>query len=127
MGKKDFKPRHMRSTRIDDDGNEVVHYTIQVGPSSFVTDKNPPDGGYCDNCGVAVDARHFQSLVDKLATSGVTIINLQKKLAEYEGDAGELEADQLGAEDAEELDHLDDEADEVGTPDPEPHAFWKEP
>lgn len=106
MGKKDFKPRHMRSATIDDDGNEMVHHTIQVGPSSFIADKNPPDG-HCDNCGVEIDARHFQEV--------------QNRLARYESEFGELAEEQADAENAEEIAHLDDEADLVGTSDPEPY------
>ncbi len=125
MGKKNFKPRHMRSTRTDRDGNEMIHHTVQVGPSSFIADKNPPDGGYCDNCGVEIDMRHYQDLIDRLTRSGVTILTLQKKIAEYEGDGGELAEEQAEADEKEEIEHLDDEADEVdevGTPDPEPQS-----
>ncbi len=111
MGKKDFKPRHMRSVHTDSDGVEVVQHITQVGPSSFVADSNPPDSGYCDHCGVELDERHFASLLEKLADSGVTIHNLQKRLSQYDGDGDALE-------NAEELAHLDDESDAVGTPDP---------
>jgi len=93
----------MRKVHIDKDGNESVHYLKQVGPSSFMPDPEPPESGYCDHCGVAIDPRHTEELRDRVA-------HLEARLVKYEPLNLQAEADQEEAEISEEEEIYAEEA-----------------
>ena len=93
----------MRKVHIDKDGNESVHYLKQVGPSSFMPDPDPPEFGYCDHCGVAIDPRHTKELRDRIAY-------LESRLAYYEPLNLQAEEDQEDAEISEEEEIYAEEA-----------------